>query len=424
MPERQDATCLDGVSTVRLYYTECYLSSFEARVVDSAEGGRRVYLDQTAFYPSSGGQPNDVGTLAEMAVLDVIDEEDTIAHVLAAPLGTGTDLVRGEVDWQRRYDHMQQHTGQHLLSAVLVELFAYQTLSFHMGAEVSTIELAAKELTDSHIEAAEQRANEIVRQARPVNIRFEDADAVAGLRKPSARTGTLRVIDIEDLDRSACGGTHVRSTAELGPIEVRKSEKIRGNVRIEFVCGIRALRRAKQDFRLLAELSKQTAAAIDRLPEHVAILRQRLQEAEKERQRIAIELARRDGEALHEATHPARDGLRRILLHVPAVDETTRAKAQAFTARGLALALVVAADPAGVLIAASSDSGINAGAILKDVFSRTGGRGGGSHTLAQGSLAHPGVEDSLIAALGFGRAELTDDSDAQQNQAAGKKSSA
>ncbi len=413
---------VDRVSTDRLYYADCYLSSFEARVVEAADGGRRVYLDRTAFYPTSGGQPNDIGTLGGVPVLDVIEDQDRIAHLLAAPLST--DTVRGEIDWQRRYDHMQQHTGQHLLSAVLVELFAYPTLSFHMGGEVSTIELGTRELADSQIERTELRANEIVREARPVQIRFEDATAVAGLRKPSARTGTLRIIDMEGLDRSACGGTHVRSTAELGPIQIRKSEKIRGNVRIEFVCGIRALRRAKQDYRILTELSKQGAVAIDRLAEQIAASRQRLQEAEKERQRIGIELARRDGEALHEATRPSPDGLRRIVLNVQAIDEAVRAKAQAFTTGGAALALIFSVNPPGVLIATSADGGMNAGAILKDVLSRAGGRGGGTATLAQGSLPNAGVKESLAAALGFAISESADDSDSQQNHAAGEKSSA
>lgn len=418
---QQDATSLDDVSTDRLYYTDCYLSVFEARVIETAEDGRRVYLDRTAFYPSSGGQPNDLGTLGDVAVLDVVDEQDRIAHVVAAP--PDTDSVRGEVDWLRRYDHMQQHTGQHLLSAVLVELFAYQTLSFHMGAEMSTVELTAKELTDTQMEAAEQRANQIVREARRVNICFEEASAVEGLRKASARTGTLRVIDIEGVDRSACGGTHVRSTAEVGPIQIRKSEKIRGNVRIEFVCGTRVLRRAKQDFRILTELSRHCAVAFDRLPEHIAALRQRLQQAEKERQRIAIELARCEGKALHQAASPSKDGLRRLSLRVPAINEVARAKAQAFTACGAALALIVAADVPGVLIAASGDSGINAGAILKEVLARAGGRGGGSATLAQGSLPNHAVEHSLAAALGFALPDLADDPDSQKNKAAGEKSS-
>lgn len=406
------------MSTDRLYYRDCYLSAFDARVIDSSDGGRRVYLDRTAFYPTSGGQPNDLGTLGEQPVLDVIDEEDRIAHVLAAPLRAG--IVRGEVDWASRYDHMQQHTGQHLLSAVLVELFGYQTLSFHLGAETSTIELDSKELTDSQIDEAEERTNQLVREARPVEIRFEDAEAVQALRKPSARAGILRIIEIQDLDRSACGGTHVRSTAELAPIQIRRSEKLRGHVRIEFVCGRRAVRRAKQDFRLLAELSRHAAVSFERLPEHVTGLRQRLHEAEKERQKTATELARREGEALHDATQPGAGGLRRLLLRVPAIDEAARGKAQAFAGRGRAVALVLADDPAGVLIATSPDSAIHAGAVLKQALSIAGGRGGGSATLAQAGMPAAAVEKSLLATLGF--APSASDSDSKQDQTAGEQS--
>ncbi len=266
-------------------------------MTESTEDGCRVYLDRTAFYPSSGGQPNDLGTLGGRAVLDVIDEEERIAHVLASPLAESA--VEGCIDWPRRYDHMQQHTGQHLLSAAFVELFGLPTLSFHMGGEVSSIELGSKELTEAQIDSVEERVSQIVGEARRVNIQFEAADAARDLRKPSGRSGTLRIIEIEGFDRSACGGTHVRSTAELGPIQIRKTEKIRGHVRVEFVCGTRALRRAKQDFRILSELGREGAAAFERLPEQFASLRQRLAEAEKERHRLMLEMARREGEALY-----------------------------------------------------------------------------------------------------------------------------
>ena len=383
----------------RLYYTDCYLSSFEAQVLEAGQGGVRVYLDRTAFYPSSGGQPNDLGTLGGQAVVDVIDEGERIAHLVEAPVEARS--IHGQIDWRRRYDHMQQHTGQHLLSAVLVELFGYQTLSFHMGGEVSTIELATNELSAKQMEETEERANEIVREARPVSILFEDAENAQALRKPSARTGTLRVIEIAHLDRSACGGTHVRSTAELGPIQIRKTEKIRGHVRIEFVCGRRALLRAKQDYALVAELARESAVPIDRVAEHVAGLRQRLRDSEKERQNIVLELARREGEALYDATKQSPDGLRRTLLRTTAIDEGVRTKVQAFTARGRALALAIGEQAAGVLIAASADAGINAGAILKQVLAGAGGRGGGSGTLAQGNMTSPAVEAALKAALGF-----------------------
>ncbi len=225
--------------------------------------------------------------------------------------------------------------------------------------------------------------------------------AVRDLRKPSERSGTLRIIEIEGVDRSACGGTHVRSTAELGPIQIRKLEKIRGNVRIEFVCGIRALRRTKQDYRIAAELARQGAVAIDSLPQNVAALRQRAVEAEKSRHKLTLDLARRDGIALYDATMPSSDGMRRVLLHVAAISEADRAKVEAFTARGKAVALVLGADPPGVLFACSSDSGINAGAVLKEALVREGGRGGGSATLGQGSLPNASVAESLAATLGL-----------------------
>lgn len=390
---------MEGVPTEKLFYTDCYLANFEARVLDTADSGQRVYLDRTAFYPTSGGQPHDLGTLAGAAVLDVVDEEDAIAHVVSSPITQ--HVVEGVIDWPRRYDHMQQHTGQHLLSAVFVELLGTPTLSFHMASDISTIELGATELTETQIDSAEDRANQIVREARPVTIAFEQAESVQNLRKPSARTGTLRIIEIDGVDRSACGGTHVRSTAELGPIQIRKSEKMRGHVRLEFVCGVRALRRTRQDFRIAADLARLCSTPIDRLPEHVATLRQRLADAEKQCQRTSIELARREGEALYQAHPPSSDGLHRLLLRVSEIDEAARAKAQAFTNSGKAIALILASERGAVLIAASPDSGRNAGAILKAVLAKAGGRGGGSATLAQGSLPAPDAAGPLLEALGF-----------------------
>ncbi len=192
------------------------------------------------------------------------------------------------------------------------ELFGFRTVSFHMGSEVSTIELAAKEIAEAQVEQAEQRANEIVREGRPVRIHFEEAESVQALRKPTQRSGTLRVIEIEGIDRSACGGTHVHSTAELGPIKIRQSEKIRNHTRLEFVCGARAVRRVKQDFRILLNLARQAAAPIDKLPDFLSV-RDRLAEADKERDCLLLERAHHEGEALYDATAPSSDGLRRVV---------------------------------------------------------------------------------------------------------------
>jgi alanyl-tRNA synthetase len=380
------------------------LRTFDAEIVDKTCSGQRVYLDRTAFYPTSGGQPNDLGTLAGRSVVDVEDEGERIAHVLAEPVGETKTLsltrVRGEIDWPRRYDHMQQHTGQHLLSAIFADLFGFETVSFHLGKEVSTIELAIPDVTAEQIARAEDTANEIIRSARPVSIHFEDAGLAKSLRKASARQGTLRIIEIDGTDRSACGGTHVRSTAELAPLQVRGTERIRGNTRVEFLCGIRAVERARFDYRILADLVRQASLPVSEIPGHVGSLRERLAEAEKRARTLALELARREGAQLYAGAAASNDGIRRLRLQVSRIDEEARARAQAFAAQPKAVALLLAED-GSLLIACSPDSGAHAGNCLKEVAAAAGGKGGGSAALAQGRLANQAAIAMLSGKLGF-----------------------
>jgi alanyl-tRNA synthetase len=382
--------------TERLYYQDCYLREFRAQVVDTADDGRRVYLDRTAFYPTSGGQPFDTGSLGGAHVIEVIDEEERVAHVLDRAIAAGE--VAGEIDWARRYDHMQQHSGQHLLSAVLEELFKIPTVSFHLGADACTIDVTAPALGAHQIDKAEERCAEIVREARPLGISFEDAAADLGLRKESQRTGALRVVAIDGIDRSACGGTHVRTTAEIGPVAIRKTEKIRGNIRLEFVCGLRALRHARTDFRTLQELSRQLSVPAADTPALVAAQLERIKTLEKANQRFASEIAQREGRELWNATAPGADGIRRLVQHA-AIDDAMRTRAQAFAAEGKAAFLVVSANPPAILLAASADSGIHAGERVKAVVSAAGGRGGGNQGLAQGSLPAAADLDSIASNL-------------------------
>jgi alanyl-tRNA synthetase len=383
-----------NIVTERLYYQDCYLREFRAQVVEAADGGRRVYLDRTAFYPTSGGQPFDSGTLGGARVIEVIDEEERVAHVLDAPITMGE--VTGEIDWQRRFDHMQQHSGQHLLSAVLEELFKIPTVSFHLGMDVCTIDVTAPSLTTHQIDKAEERCAEIVRDARPLGITFEDA--AAGLRKESQRTGTLRVVAIEGVDRSACGGTHVRTTAEIGPVSIRKTEKIRGNTRLEFVCGLRALRHARGDFRTLQELSRQLSVPATETPAVVAAQLERVKALEKANQRLAAEIAGREGRELWNLTAPGADGIRRVVQHA-SIDDAMRTRAQAFTAEGKAAFLAVSLNPPSILLAASADSGIHAGDRVKAAVTAAGGRGGGNQGLAQGSLPPGSDLDTITSTL-------------------------
>jgi alanyl-tRNA synthetase len=375
--------------TERVYYHDSYLTEFRARIVDASPDRQKIYLDRTAFYPTSGGQPFDTGRLEGAGVTDVVDEGERIAHILSQPVAG--DEVTGVIDWKRRFGHMQQHTGQHLLSAVLIELLDAPTVSFHLGAETSTIDIS-RPLEPNQLRQAERRANQIVFENRPVLVSFEDSSGDLGLRKPTEREGAVRIVTIQDLDRCACGGTHVRGTAEIGAILIRKLDRIRGNQRIEFVCGMRAVERAQADYAALAAVARAFSAGLDETPAMVAAHQEKLQESEKARKRLATELAQAKGRELHAATAAGPDGLRKIQRRVATISDELRAEAQSFTAGGKAIFLALAEDPPSVLLAASSDSGVNAGEALKAALAEAGGRGGGNSSVAQGSLSQESLQ--------------------------------
>ncbi len=382
--------------TERLYYGDSYLIEFQARVVDADAGRMRIYLDRTAFYPTSGGQPFDTGRLGGVDVIEVIDEEERIVHVLKAPLAETE--VAGAIHWPRRFDHMQQHTGQHLLSAVLLDLFDAATVSFHLGAESSTIDVA-RALEPAEIRRAEQRANQIVFENRPVAVSYQHSSEDLGLRKPTEREGTIRIVSIQDLDRSACGGTHVRATGEIGPILIRKLDRIRGNMRIEFLCGARAVERARADFEALSSIARSFSAPLDETPALVDSQREKLLDAERARRKLATELAQAKGRELYSGTPPGPDGVRRVERRVRTLDDDVRAEAQSFTAGHKSVFLAIGENPPAVLLAASADSGVKAGELLKAALIQAGGRGGGSATMAQGSVPSAAALDHVVKTL-------------------------
>lgn len=386
--------------TERLYYTDSYLREFQARVVNRSQDGRTIYLDRTLFYPASGGQPFDVGSIAGVAVLEVVEEEDRIAHRLAAPLAVDGE-VAGAIDWTRRFDHMQQHSGQHLVSAVFEEMFGLHTVSFHLGAESATIDLEGGPVEARMVTEAELRANQLVSDNRAMDVRFENAREAQGLRKASDREGTLRIVSIEGLDRSACGGTHVRSTGEIGPILLRKTEKIRQSVRVEFVCGGRAVRRARLDFEALTRIAQLFSSPLDEVAPMVASQLEAAKAGEKARRRLELELAAYRGRELYTTTAPGPDGMRRALQRLDCGNlEDLRAVAQNFTAQTKSVFLATLKDPPSVLLAASADSGVDAGKLLKAALTEAAGRGGGNAHIAQGSVPDAALLDTLVAKLG------------------------
>jgi alanyl-tRNA synthetase len=372
----------------RIYYTDPYLREFDATVVSVAakDGQPAAVLDRTAFYPTSGGQPFDTGTINGIRVTQV-EEDDAgeVVHVLERAIEPGP--AKGEIDWDRRFDHMQQHTGQHILSAAFNHVCNAPTVSFHLGAERSTIDLSREPRVDE-IAAAEREANRIVWEDRQVSIRFADADEAAtlALRKPSRREGMLRLIDVEGFDLSACGGTHVLRTGAIGIIALAGWERFKGGLRVEFVCGGRAL----TAFRSLRDIVSAGARALTAHPAELPASIERLQSDSKEHARTLKRLQERL--AAHEADALARSA-QQIGDHRVVV-----ASLEGWDAGGLkSLASIIATRPghAAVLIAPSasgsplvvaraSDVSLDAAALLRAIVARFGGKGGGKADLAQG----------------------------------------
>jgi alanyl-tRNA synthetase len=371
--------------TERLYYHDSYLREFRAQVTERSDDGLRIYLDRTAFYPASGGQPYDMGEIAGVPLVEVEDEGERIAHLVARPVDA--DQVDCRIDWARRFDHMQQHSGQHLLSAVFVERLGTATVSFHLGQESSTIDLDTAALDPARVLEAERRANDIVFENRELAVSFQDAAGTRGLRKPSERDGILRIVTIEGLDRSACGGTHVARTGEIGPILLRRLDRIRNTIRVEFLCGGRAVGRARADFEALSRVAQMVSGSLDEAPELAAAQFEAARNADKLGHKLEAQLAQYQGRELYQATAPDDAGMRRVLRRLPSGSlEDVRGIAQSFTAQSKAMFAAALEDPASVLLAVSADSGLDAGKLLKAALTQAGGRGGGNQRMAQGSL--------------------------------------
>ncbi|HEY1526962.1 MAG TPA: alanine--tRNA ligase-related protein [Candidatus Angelobacter sp.] len=384
------------MATDRLYYHDSFLYDFDARVVEALtrDGKHAVVLDRTAFYPTSGGQVHDLGMLQadgqQIAITEVADEEDgRILHFASGPLAVGTQ-VHGSVDAGRRRDHVQQHSGQHVLSAAFIQLFTMPTVSFHMGEESCTIDLETNGLSAAQTQKAERLANEVIVEDRPVSIRIVPLEEarLLGLRKlPPKQTGDLRLIDIADFDLTACGGTHVRATGQIGSILLRKIEKVKQSVRVEFVCGLRAVNAARHDYTTLTEAAALYSSHIYDVPEHVRKSLAESKAAGKAQHKLLEELAELSAERLlAQATgspqiitefFPDRDALFIKLL------------AQKLTAGKTAVVALLAsgAGQPTLVFAQSPGQKSNMGQFMKDAMAQLGGRGGGSADMAQGGLS-------------------------------------
>jgi alanyl-tRNA synthetase len=389
--------------TDRLYYTDASRASFDADVATCVPAGDRfaVTLTATAFYPTSGGQPHDVGVLGERAVLDVVDDEASgaVLHVVDGPIAPGT-RVHAAIDWPRRFDHMQQHTGQHVLSAAFEAISRARTESFHLGAASATIDLD-RTPSAAEIAAAEDDANRIVWEDREVRIRFASADEVAtmGLRKASERTGTLRLIEVADYDLSACGGTHVGRTGGIGVIAVTGWEKFKGGTRVHFKCGRRALVQLR-DWR---DAFAATGRVLSVPPAELAPAIERLQGDNKTLGRSVRGLQEQLGVHVAASLVAGAERVNGRVVVVHALDGWEAAGLKAIAAAvaatpGACAAVFSASQPALAVVARAADVPVDASAVLRGLVARFGGKGGGKPDLAQGGGLAGDVATMLQAA--------------------------
>ncbi len=401
--------------TTRLYYHDSFLYDFDAEVLEGTDSPRpALILDQTGFYPTSGGQISDTGWIiptvdaaSKLRVTEVAESENgRVVHYLEAPpknLQPGT-RVRGLIDPTRRRDHMQQHSGQHVLSAAFVRLFSMPTVSFHMADDYCSIDLDTPSLTQDQIEAAERLANETILENRPVDIRYvtrEEAGKLGMRKLPPAERDELRLIDIRDFDLTACGGTHVSQTGQIGCILLRKSERVRQGWRVEFVAGQRAVATARRDYATLTETAALFSAHIYDIPQQVSKSLEEIRSLRKKGEQSQEELAAAQAASLLAET-PEANG-RKLVVRVFSDHDLNFIKllAQKLTRQHpAAVVLLATKSPQPSLVFAQTVGGPHdMGALMKETLGTLGGRGGGSKDMAQGGAPKAEALDTVLAEL-------------------------
>jgi alanyl-tRNA synthetase len=397
--------------TRRLYHDDAYQQEFQAQVLErvTVGNGLGLILDKTCFYPTSGGQPHDQGTLNSIPVSDVFEREEdgAVVHVVSGEEegpALKEETVHGQIDWERRFDHMQQHTGQHILSQAFLRLLDAETVGFHLGAEISTIDVDKVSLAAAQLDEVEKLANTVVFADRPVRTYFVDQDRMEDmvLRKQPKVTGPIRIVEVKDLDFSPCGGTHVKATGEVGPIVITKSERRGSETRVEFLCGGRALADYRRQRRIVNELANQFSVgdwelvgAVNRLAEEAKRYRKELKVAKD--QILDYEAARLWAEA-------ERQGDLRIVRAVLSEGdgETLKGLAQRLTKKEACVAFLgLRGDRAQLVFARSANLPYDMSVLLRKASQILGGSGGGRPDIAQGGgPAGDRLEEALDSALG------------------------
>jgi len=369
--------------TERLYFHDAYQTRFFAQVLQSGvmDGCPAVVLDQTCFYPTSGGQMHDTGWLNGIAVHDVKHQDGEIWHLLSLPLQNGT--VEGKIDWQRRFDFMQQHTAFHILAGCFNELFKISTLASHLGEEVSTIEIDVKDLTEEILQRVEARANQVVWENRAVNAFFVTPEQANDrvVRKKIVLNEPVRLVEIAGLDLDPCGGTHVAGTAQVGVIKILAAERIRGHWRLTFVAGRRGWREFCRESQIIKTLSDTLTTGSDQLKGQIEKMISENKEMRKALQRHSRAQADQAMAGLCE--HAAQQGVVAHLFEYLGMEDLRRIAVSA-SKKQPGIYLLAAKGDQGYLVFANSKDPFDLRPVLKAVLPMINGRGGGEASLVQG----------------------------------------
>lgn len=376
----------------RLYYQDAYTRTFSAQVTRAGveqDGTPYVVLNQTAFYPTGGGQPSDLGVLEEIRVVDVEEVDGEIRHRLEAPLSESIGEVTGHIDWDRRFDHMQQHAGQHILSASFLEVVQAETVAFHLGKERVTIDVRLDELTADVWEKVEKRANQIVLENHPIIARFVDDEELATLplKKQPTVTENIRVVMIPDFDYNPCGGTHPARTGEVGMIKILGWERHRGNIRLEFLCGWRALRDYTQKQAVVRDTAKllvtnegELIAQTERLLAERDTLKAKLAEVDKQLLEVEVN---------QQLSAASQLGHSRLIM-CTFTDKTIQQLQQfaqlatALAPDAICLLAATTEDKVQVVFARGQEVNVAINQVLKETLPVINGKGGGNPAMAQG----------------------------------------
>jgi len=380
-----------------LYYDDSHLRQFTATVaaVRDTDGAVRIALDQTAFYPGGGGQPCDLGTIGNRAVLDVAEIEGEIWHRIDGAVAPG-EAVECAVDWPRRFDHMQSHTGQHILSRAFVEVAKADTRSFHLGEAAVTIDVDHAAPSQDLLRRVEDRANQVVWEDREVLTHVVSRDDALRfpLRKPPEIEGPIRVVEVGGYDWSACGGTHVRRSGQVGLIAILGTERYKGGTRVAFVAGSRALGRVRDAGELLRRVCLEFTAGEADLPSAIARLKEERERLDRRLKPLLREsLEREAARLLADAPRGAHGPV--VALHVPErPPEETGLLAGLISERG-GTALLVSGDETPRAHFSAPAGTMSMGALLGEICKRHGGRGGGRPESAQGTIPRDAVPEAL-----------------------------